>query len=75
MPFRRTARKVINKTSDALSAPARMRSRRKVAKSKAQVNILKNDIDNRRPGNWTGSPTQRRTRNSAIALRKKYGRK
>lgn len=73
MPFKRTARKVakkvINTTSNALSAPARMKSARKVRRANAETNVLKNDIDNRRPGNWTGSPQQMRTRNMAIYIR------
>jgi len=68
-------RKVIGVTSDVLSAPARYKSKKAISKAKGDVFILKNDIDNRKPGNWTGSETQVRTRNMAEWIRMEHKRK
>lgn len=62
---KRAKRKVIDKTSDLLAAPAVIRSRRAIRKANEETNILKNDIDNRKRGNWTGSEQQLRTRRMA----------
>jgi len=72
---KRVKRKVISGTADILSAKAQFVSHKARRKANEEVSILKNDRDNRKKGNWTGSETQIRTRRMADWIRAEHKRK